>query len=307
MAAEQDAPRWVELTCDVPHDSTDAVIDQLVMLGYDQCWVETEIAHEPVPDGWRASPAGLTGQVRLCVGRDECSSPEDLVATLREQLGPLAHDIRWSELQAEDWLRGWRETRQVVDLGNGWCISPPWLTETVPDGVRTVVIDPGLAFGAGDHPTTRDTATLLLEVLQPGDRMLDVGAGSGVLSILAKLAGASEATALEIDELAATEIPRNAALNRVVGINVIVGDAADFSATGTYDLVAMNIGARASRMLRALCDAVTDPGARLVLSGIARWAAEACLGDFAIGGWKPLTERVSEGDWTTMALVREAS
>ncbi|MBI2303107.1 MAG: 50S ribosomal protein L11 methyltransferase, partial [Armatimonadetes bacterium] len=236
----------------------------------------------------------------------EDRSPEEVAAELQEQLGGLAVEVTPSVVRAEDWLASWREQRSVVPLIEGWAVAPPWLAAGLPAGTRAAIIDPGWAFGAGDHATTRDSAILLLRWLRPGDRVLDLGAGSGVLSILARLAGSGPVTAVEIDPIAAREIPRNAALNGVEGVEVAVGDAASIALCERYDLVLLNIGARQARLLRTRCDQVSAEGTRLIVSGLAQWSLEGVVKEYGISGWITHETVLTEQDWATVLMVREA-
>jgi ribosomal protein L11 methyltransferase len=115
-----------------------------------------------------------------------------------------------SEPVAAGWEERWKEFHKPVVVGGLW-VGPPW-AEQAP-GVRAVVIDPGMAFGTGAHPTTR----ICLEVLQelPRGALLDVGCGSGVLAIAAALVGYSPVTAIDIEDRAVDATRENAAVNGV--------------------------------------------------------------------------------------------
>jgi ribosomal protein L11 methyltransferase len=110
----------------------------------------------------------------------------------------------------DGWEDNWRSFHHGVVVGRFW-VGPPW--ETAPDGVEAIVIDPGRAFGTGAHPTTRLTLELLQE-LEPGS-LLDVGCGSGVLSIAAAKLGFNPVIAVDLDETAIPVTLENARVNGV--------------------------------------------------------------------------------------------
>ena len=115
-----------------------------------------------------------------------------------------------SDLVAEGWEDAWRDFHHGVTVGRFW-VGPPW--EDEPAGLEAIVIDPGRAFGTGAHPTTRLTLELLQE-LEAGS-LLDVGCGSGVLSIAAAKLGFAPIVAMDVDEIAVAVTLENARLNGV--------------------------------------------------------------------------------------------
>jgi ribosomal protein L11 methyltransferase len=141
---------------------------------------------------------------------------------------PLGFDVVEVDEVREGWEDAWREFHHGVVVGRLW-VGPPW--ETPPPGSIPVFVDPGRAFGTGAHPTTR-LCLELLETLEPTS-LLDVGGGSGVLSIAAAKLGHSPVTAIDIDAVAREVTRTNAAAN---GVEVTVGEA-----PVPADLAVMNI------------------------------------------------------------------
>ncbi len=301
MTSDPNPPTWRELVCQVAADQAGALLERLSALGCDQVWVDQPLTNERVPDGWFVEPS------RAAVVTVHVYPEPARLASLPDEVADLVQSTYERTVAVEDWLTSWRETRRVVELADGWCIAPPWLAATTAAPSRTVVIDPGLAFGVGDHPTTRDTARLLLGAGVAGGAVLDLGAGSGVLSILARRLGATRVVAVEIDELAAREIPRNAELNQVSGIEVCCGDAAGADLPGPFDVVLVNIGAREAKSLAAQVDALAAPDGRVILSGITTWSMAQVDRVYAELGWRTRRRRRWQSEWVTSLLARESA
>ena len=200
--------------------------------------------------------------------------PEDAaeVAGILEQarLGvpPL---VSWdrSALEAVDWVQHWRRYFHWTPVSPTLAVGPPW--ETPPDGGIAIRIDPGEAFGTGNHPTTQLSLGLLEEDLvairEEGGvpSVLDVGCGSGVLCVGARLLGAGEILGLDVDEPVLDECARNALLNEAPfrASLVPVGEV-----EGTWDIVVANILPHILVPLAPDLVARMAPGGRLILSGV---------------------------------------
>lgn len=151
------------------------------------------------------------------------ATPADVVTCAVLAASPDARiDTRPSPVV--DWTEAWKGAVKAQELGH-LVITPPWLACDY-DADRAVVIDPGMAFGTGDHPTTRGVVRLLQTVIRAGDRVADLGAGSAVLAIAAAKLGASHAVAIEIDPDAIGNAEDNVARNGVSDrVTILEGDA----------------------------------------------------------------------------------
>ena len=136
---------------------------------------------------------------------------------LRRYLAGLEeYEPQTVSLREEDWATSWQKYYQPIPVGRRVYIVPDWMRgEPVPDGRTPLYLNPGLTFGTGAHPTTQLCLELLEEVLQSGDKVLDLGCGSGILAIAALAMGASWAIGIDIDPKAADVAFENAALNGV--------------------------------------------------------------------------------------------
>ena len=129
-------------------------------------------------------------------------------------------------------------------------------------------LDPGMAFGTGTHETTALCLVALDELVQGGERLLDIGTGSGILAIAALLLGAAKAEGVDIDPMCVRTAGENAALNGVSGrFHVEIGDLSD-KASGQYDLITANIVANAIKQLAPQIPALLAPGGTFIASGI---------------------------------------
>ncbi|HKP77147.1 MAG TPA: 50S ribosomal protein L11 methyltransferase [Longimicrobiaceae bacterium] len=229
-------------------------------------------------------------------------------ARLREWLPPgSAFEVEWRWQANEDWAADWKRglgPRQVTDR---LVVKPTWTEWDAAPGHVVLDVDPQMAFGTGEHATTRGCLRLLDGALREGDRVLDVGSGSGILAIAAVRLGAAEAVAVEYDPDANLNARENFARNGVEGRVELVEALADdalLAGLGRFDLVLANI---LSGVIRPLLPALHRslggrPEGRLIVSGILRDESPDVLRDAAAAGFR--MERVDEEEEWWSALLR---
>jgi ribosomal protein L11 methyltransferase len=183
-------------------------------------------------------------------------------------------------------------------------IVPPWLTGGR-DLAKTIVIEPEMAFGTGEHQTTRGVVRLLPDVIRPGDRVADLGAGSAVLAIAAAKLGAAHVTAIEIDHDAIANAEENVARNDVGDrVTVLEGDAGVLlPLVAPVRVVLANIiSSVLTIMLPTIAESLTADG-EAILSGIFVEERSDMLGVLDSGGWRLVGEDV-EGMWWSARIAR---
>jgi ribosomal protein L11 methyltransferase len=206
----------------------------------------------------------------------------------------LAPQMDWSE---------WRASVQAHDIG-GLTIAPPWLAAGR-DPLRTVVIEPAMAFGTGEHSTTRGVIRLMQQIEPMSRSVADIGAGSAVLSICAARLGAERVVAVEIDEDAIGNAEQNIAANGVKDrVHVVQGDAAAIlPLLAPVDLVLANIiSSVLTPLLPVIHDSLSQRGSA-ILSGILQEESEAMLGEIRRGDWAVVAED-GEDEWWSVLIRR---
>jgi len=199
-----------------------------------------------------------------------------------------------------DWSVAWRRGVRAHRLG-ALVVTPPWEADAH-DPASSIVIDPGMAFGTGEHATTRGVVRLLQRALRPGDRVADLGAGSAVLAIAAAKLGAASVAAIEMDPEAIPNAEENVERNAVRGVvTVVQGDALVLlPLVAPVRLVLANIiSSVLVDLLPAIGDALTADG-QAILSGILLEERERMLAVLGAGGWRVEAEDAEDVWWSVL-------
>jgi ribosomal protein L11 methyltransferase len=240
----------------------------------------------------------------------EPRDPEAYVAELREALAEelpaeSAPQVSWRWQANEDWAAKWREGLAPRQVTERIVVKPTWTEWEARRGQVVVDIDPQMAFGTGEHATTRGCLRLLDDALRSGDRVLDVGSGSAILAITAAMLGAAEVIAVEYDPDANLNARENLERNGVedrVRIIEAMADPPLLAELGRFDLLLANI---LSGIIRPLLPAFRDalggsPQGRLIVSGILRTEAPAVMHDAEAAGFRIVRIDEEEEWWSAL-------
>ena len=199
-------------------------------------------------------------------------------------------------LAISDWSERWKESLTAQRVG-GLTIAPPWLASDL-DPEATIVIEPGMAFGTGDHATTRSVVRLLQDVVRRGDSVADLGAGSAVLAIAAAKLGAARVAAIEMDPDAIANAEENVLRNGVADrVTVVEGDAAVLlPLVAPVRIVTANIISSVLIELLPTIAPSLEPGGYAILSGILVAERPMMTEHLVSAGWR-ITGEVEEGEW----------
>ena len=207
-------------------------------------------------------------------------------------------DVSVGHTPDTDWSEAWRFLLKTQEVGR-LRVAPPWLADNL-DPATTIVVDPGMAFGTGDHPTTRSVVRLMQRLAMHDARVADLGAGSAVLAIAAAKLGARSVAAVEIDPDAISNAIENVERNGVADIvHVMEGDAKVLlPLLAPVDVVLANILAAVHvDLLPVLTESVASDG-RAVLSGILSTERLMMADHIDAGGWKIDDEDVEDIWWS---------
>jgi ribosomal protein L11 methyltransferase len=209
-------------------------------------------------------------------------------------------DPRTRELAEEDWAEAWKKHYTILHLGQSLVVKPSWLEYTPRAGDLVIELDPGMAFGTGLHPTTRLCMVALEERVQPGMRMIDVGTGSGILSITAAKLGAREILALDLDPIAVETAARNVAINHAESVVRVERGSLDAAAhRNLFDLACINILAEVICELAPAIASALRPGGSVIASGILDFKADDVVDALGAVGIETV-EKKQEEDWVTL-------
>ncbi len=227
-------------------------------------------------------------------------------------------DIAVQSLAEEDWANAWKASYHPLRVGRRFWIVPAWERENVrPEADELpIILDPGMAFGTGLHPSTQLCLCLMEDVVRPGHRVLDAGCGSGILSIAAARLGAAQVDAFDIDPIAVRATQENAALNDLpLPINVVVSGgpgegplwALPDGTKPAWDVILVNILPHVIEMLLdAGLHTYLAPGGAMILAGIIEEREPDVRAALARHGLA-VRHRLLQGDWVGLVAVQDSS
>ena len=316
--------KWLEIHIDTNHAGLDTVEALLSSLDVDGLVIDDEAEFQDFLENNRQYwdyvdedlEASMRGKSRITFYLPADETGFSKMAEVRIALEKLKQErtdcgtllMTLDNLEDADWENNWKQYYKPMEIGERLLVIPQWLQEDpkvkalLSQGRVPLILDPGLTFGTGSHATTRLCLTALERHIRGGERVLDLGCGSGILSIAALRLGAASATAVDIDDKCLTVAYENAALNGIGKdtYTVLVGDVFSDEAFrarvgGGYNILAANIVADVIKALAPMARSFLKPGGLFLCSGIIDDRAEEVAQALTDAGLEILETRSSEG------------
>ena len=321
---------WLEIIIHTAPGGMDALATALTAAGFEDLVLEDQAELEEFLEQNRAywdyideklqqQLEGIS-QIRLYLEKEDTAGMEKLrglLENLRQQdkegkLGSL--QMIQKELPQTDWEESWKENYPPQPIGEKLLVLPYWLQDMEKEGRLPVILDPGLTFGTGAHPSTRMVMEAMERLVKPGDRCIDLGSGSGILSIAALRLGAASAVGVDIDPKAEDIARENAAYNQLAApeFTALTGNVLsdknlmESLAWQAYDVVLVNIVADVIVALSPVLPKFMDGNTTLICSGILDERLQDVTAALA-GAGLTVTEIHAQEEWRCVCAKRSNS
>lgn len=301
---------WTEITVNVPQkfcDTAAAIANMTVPYGIyiedysdleEKAW---EIAHIDLIDEELVKRDRENAVIHIYIS--ECDNAAEASAFLKERFTAegIPFEIASTGVDDSNWNENWKKYFHPIEVGDRLAVVPSWEKYENKSGRTVLNIDPGAAFGTGTHATTSLCLEFLDKHIKGGENVLDIGCGSGILSIASALLGAGSALGVDIDAQSVKTAKENAEINGISDkVKFIVGDLAD-KVTGKYDIICANIVADVIIRLLASVRKFMNDGSYIIVSGIIDMRKQEVLKAAEENGFIVCEEKYRE-NWCAFVL-----
>ena len=297
--------KWLELSVSAPPEFVEPLSHIFYRYGHGGVALEQQGGFNPDEGETASETAWVTLKTYLPINEstDERRNLIDVGVRLVAHVGPVTELVART-VDEDEWQNSWKEHFHVLRVGRRLVVKPTWREYDPRPTDVVIVLDPGMAFGTGHHPTTRSCLEQLERLVAPGASVLDFGCGSGILSIAASKLGASSVLGVEADSSAVRVAKQNARENGVQH-NVLVVEGTlprPEARPGAFDVAVANISAKVvSEASTELVKAV-KPGGVVIASGIIVDNKAVVERSMAAAG-AALADTIVDGDWVTLVYA----
>ena len=308
---------WLEFTIETTPQSIDSAVTALSARGFSDLVIEDQSEFETfleenraywdyIDEGLQKKLEGLS-RIKLYLEDTDDNGRKRLDAAVKE----LGLTMTAAPLPETNWEESWKDNYPPQEIGERIVVLPYWLAEEPTDRLK-VILDPGLTFGTGAHPSTQMVMEVMENAVKPGFHCLDLGSGSGILSIAALRLGAETAVGIDIDPKAEDIARENAAYNGFAApaFTALTGNVTedtalmDTLAAGRYDLVLVNIVADVIIGLAPVLPHFLNESSTLICSGILDTRLSDVLDALTAAGLT-VTATKAKDDWRCVTAIRK--
>ncbi|HER9584745.1 TPA: 50S ribosomal protein L11 methyltransferase [Streptococcus pyogenes] len=304
---------WQEVTVHVHRDAQEAVSNLLIETGSQGVAIADSADYIGQKDrfGELYPDVEQSDMITITAYYPSSANLADVIATINEQLVELASfglqvgqvTVDSQELAEEDWADNWKKYYEPARITHDLTIVPSWTDYDASAGEKVIKLDPGMAFGTGTHPTTKMSLFALEQVLRGGETVIDVGTGSGVLSIASSLLGAKTIYAYDLDDVAVRVAQENIDLNQGTdNIHVAAGDLLK-GVSQEADVIVANILADILVLLTDDAYRLVKKEGYLILSGIISEKLDMVL-EAAFSAGFFLETHMVQGEWNALVFKK---
>ena len=261
-----------------------------------------EISHYDFIDDSLLHKDRTKGIIHIYINPHE--NPLEAVSFIRLNSENIEHEIKTAACKTEDWVNNWKQYFHAMPIGKKLLIRPLWEKEYDTDGRIVLNIEPGLAFGTGSHPTTKLCLETLEKYIDENSTVLDIGCGSGILSIAALLLGAKSAFGVDIDKLAVKTAIENAKENGFGSpvFDAVNGNLSD-KVSGKYNVIVANIVADIIMQFNEEVSEFLEDGGIYITGGIIDIRKDEVVRSFEQNGFEIIANYEEKG-WNVFVCRR---
>ncbi|ALR90679.1 MULTISPECIES: 50S ribosomal protein L11 methyltransferase [Clostridium] len=290
-----------EISFPVKHSEIDSVLNKLIAIGLDSTYYDApyEVTVDSNGYGFYEKENDFT-ELKVYPSEDNKEQCLNYIEEIKDSVN-VEGEIKLTEIREDDW----QQPFEPVDLNNGWIIAEPEAEVSFEKG--KINFESQGSFGTGLHETTQDFLRYILDEDFSGLKVLDLGTGSGILSIAAALKNAEHVTALDIRDVT-EEVMYNAALNNITNIDIVINDVTsqESNVKENYDVVFINIGGDETLSCMDLINDVIKDDGKLFVSGLVEWSSDEIYKELNKMGYN-LIKKTKTNEWVTMVLQKEIS